>query len=99
SGQAVTVNYATANNTAITTADYATNSGMLAFAPGETTKTITVQVTGDSLDEASESFFVNLSNAGNASISDRQGIGTISDDDESPTLSIGDVIVAEGSSG
>lgn len=99
SGQAVTVNYATANSTAIATADYAANSGMLTFAAGETTKTITVQITGDSLDESNESFFVNLSSAVNATILDSQGLGTISDDDDAPSLSIDDVVVSEGSAG
>ena len=44
SGRAVTVGYATADGNA-TAADYAAASGTLAFAPGETTKTVTVQVT------------------------------------------------------
>ena len=38
-------------------------------------------VNGDSLDEADETYFVNLSNASNATIEDGMGVGTITDDD------------------
>ena len=33
------------------------------------------------LDEANETFFLNLSGASNATIADGQGVGTITDDD------------------
>ena len=99
SGQAVTVNYATANGTAVQPNDYASSSGTLSFAPGETTKTITVAIHGDVLDEVSEAFNVNLSTPVNATIGDGIGLGTITDDDAAPTLSIGDVTVTEGNSG
>ena len=95
----MTVNYATANNTTITASDFAANSGSVTFAPGETTKTITVEVTGDTLDESSETYFVNLSNAANATIADSRGVGTITDNDPAPTLSIADVTITEGNSG
>jgi probable HAF family extracellular repeat protein len=85
SGQTVTVNYAAADGTAAVGSDYAASSGTLTFAPGETTKTIGVQVGGDMTNEADETFFVNLSGATNATISDAQGVGTIQNDD-APTL-------------
>jgi hypothetical protein len=44
-------------------------------------KTVTVSINGDTLDEPDETFFVNLSTAVNATISDDRGIGTITDDD------------------
>ena len=94
SGREVTVDFATANDTA-TLADYASSSGTLTFAPGDTTKTLTVQVHGDFLDEANESFFMNLSGAVAATIADDQGVVTITDDDATPSLSIDDVTVAE----
>ncbi len=99
SGQAVTVNYATADGTAIQPDDYTSSNGTLTFAPGETTKTITVAVKGDTLDELNESFNVNLATPVNATITDNLGVGTITNDDTSPTLSINDVTVAEGNSG
>lgn len=81
SSQQVTVNFATANDTAIQPGDYTSNSGTLTFASGETTKSVTVTVNGDTLEEADETFFVNLSGATNATISDNQGVGTITNDD------------------
>jgi hypothetical protein len=99
SGYSVTVDYATANNTASAGNDYASNSGRLTFNPGETNKTITVQVAGDVIDENNETFYLNLSNPSNATISDNQGVGTITDDDDAPSLSINDVTVTEGNSG
>ena len=40
---------------------------------------VTVHVNGDLLDEANETFFVNLTNAANATIADGQGLGTITE--------------------
>ncbi|MGL4400502.1 MAG: Calx-beta domain-containing protein [Luteolibacter sp.] len=88
SGQTTTVNYATADGTAtIAGTDYASTSGTLTFAPGETTKTFSVTVNGDTSFEADETFFLNLSGATNATISDNQGLGTITNDDL-PAVSI-----------
>ena len=99
SGRPVTVGYATANNSASSPADYTAASGLVSFAAGETSKQVTVLVAGDALDEGDESFFVNLATPTNATIGDSQGVGTISDDDPLPALSINDVTVTEGSSG
>jgi hypothetical protein len=90
----VTVHYATADGTAVAPGDYTATSGDLTFLPGETTKTITVVINGDTTVEPDETFYVNLSNAGSASISRSQGIGTIAGDDfnlSQPGLSINDV--------
>src|SRR5207245_1146231 len=95
--QPVTVNYATGNGTATAGSDYAAASGTLTFAPGQTSKTITVLVSGDRLGESDETFFVNLSSPTNGVIADGQGAGTIVDDE--PRISIGDVSLAEGNSG
>ena len=51
---------------------------------------------GDLLDEANETFTLNLTNAINATIADNQGVGTINDDDPLPALTINDVSVTEG---
>ncbi len=99
SSQTVTVNYATQNGTATQPADYAVTSATLTFAPGETTKTITVPVKGDLLDEDDETFLVNLSGAAGALIAKAQGIGTIADDDATPSVAINDITVTEGSGG
>jgi hypothetical protein len=92
--EAITVDYATADGTATDGSDYQAASGMLTFAPGETEKTITVQVNGDRLAEPNETFIVNLSGATNAAILDGQGGGTIVDDE--PRISISDVSKKEG---
>ena len=77
--------------------DYQAASGTLTFAPGETSKTITVLVNGDRLGEPNETFVVNLSAPTNATIADDQGVGTILDDE--PRVSINDVTVTEGNAG
>ncbi len=99
SAQTVTVNYATANGTATAGSDYFSGSGTVTFAPNVTAQTFSVTVNGDGLDEANETFFVNLSGAVNATIADAQGQGTITDDDAAPSIKINDVAVTEGNSG
>src|SRR5205809_4566 len=85
----VNVNYATADGTATQPGDYtAIPATMVTFAPGETSKIITVLVNGDTLDEANETFFVNLTSPTNSTISDGQGLGTITDDDPAPTVTL-----------
>jgi hypothetical protein len=90
----VTVQYATANGTAMAGSDYQAVSGMLTIPAGQTTGTITVLVNGDRPAESNETFVVNLSNPTNAAITDGQGVGTIVDDE--PRISIGDVSKKEG---
>ena len=89
SAQTVTVQYATANDTATAGTDYtAVPLTTLSFAPTETSKQVTVQVTGETLFEANERFFVNLSNPTNAAISKAQGVGTITNDDAPPSVTV-----------
>ena len=54
---------------------------------------------GDLLDEDNETYFVNLSNAVDATLTDDQGLGTINDDDPLPALSVGNATVTEGDAG
>jgi hypothetical protein len=93
----VTGHYATSDGTATAGSDYQAASGTLTFAPGETSKTISVPVIGDRLAEPNETFFVNLSGATNATIATGQGVGTILDDE--PRISINDVSKKEGRAG
>src|SRR6185295_2141357 len=83
----VTVNYATANGTATAGSDYVAQSGTLTFTAGQTSKTVSVVVNGDTLAEPNETFVVNLSGASGATIADGQGTATILNDDVLPTLS------------
>jgi hypothetical protein len=94
-----TVNFTTADGTAIAGSDYTATSGTLTFAPGTTTQQITVAVLGDVVTETGETFLVNLSGATNATITDGQGIGSIVDDEGQPILTISDVTIAEGDAG
>ncbi len=81
--QVVTVNYTTSSSgaTASASIDYTPASGTLTFNPGESTKTITVNVGADLNVEPTETFFINLANPINAFLSDAQGLGTIINDD------------------
>lgn len=99
SGQAISVNYATADGTATAGTDYTANIGMLNFAPGETSKTVTVNIADDGLNEAAETFEVTLLTPMNAVIADGIGQGTITDNDAAPTISVNDVLVSEGDTG
>jgi hypothetical protein len=100
----VSVTVASANGTATTAdSDYvAVAATLLTFAAGETSKTVTVLVNGDTTVEPNETFTVNLSlPTGGATIADATGVGTIVNDDAAPLplLSINDVSHAEGDSG
>ena len=81
----VTVQYASANGTAIAPGDYAPVSGTLTFAPGESTKTVVVNIVGDGIVENAESFTITLSNLTPVSpfvtLSRATATGTIVDDD------------------
>ena len=95
----VTVDYATADGTALAAdGDYRPTSGTLTFM-GTRPETITVVIEGDTKREPDETFFVNLSNPQNATITNGQGQGTILDDDPLPMLSISDVMLPEGNVG
>jgi hypothetical protein len=82
SGRVVSVKYATANGTAAAGTDYtAVPLTTLVFQPGQTFKAVRVAIIGDFGRESNETFFVNLSGAVNAVITDAQGQGTIVNDD------------------
>ncbi len=93
---AVTVSYATVDGTATAGADYTTTSGTLSFTPGQTTKRVEVQTLPDTDQEGAESFTVRLSGATGATLTDGVATGTILDDDDRPSLRIGDARVTEG---
>jgi Lipase/Putative Ig domain/Calx-beta domain/Peptidase M10 serralysin C terminal len=75
----ITVNYSTANQTAITGTDYTTSNGTITFAANETSKTITVPILNDNLNESDETFTLTLSNPTNANLGNSKAIATISD--------------------
>ncbi len=86
SAQTVTVDFATADGSAIVDSDYTGQTGTLTFLPNETLQSISVPILDDTVNELDENFFVNLSNAtGGATIFDNQAEGTIHDDDPANT--------------
>ena len=99
SGLTSSVNFSTANGTATAGIDYQATSGTVNFAPGEIVKTASVTINTDLVTELNETFFVNLSSPTNLTIANRQGIGTILDDDNPGKLAFAFATysVAEGS--
>nr|WP_321467068.1 PilC/PilY family type IV pilus protein [uncultured Desulfobulbus sp.] len=92
----VSFDFTTADGTALAPGDYTTSSGTATIASG-TSQTITVPVQDDAILEGSETFKVQLSNpSSGVSIADNEGVATITDND-SASLSINDVTVAENS--
>lgn len=83
SSQTVSVNYATTNGTARADSDYLATTNILKFAAGQTSKTISIPINGDTQVEGDETLFVLLSGAVNASIGRARGVGTIKNDDAS----------------
>lgn len=90
SSQVVTVAYTTGNGTATANSDYTTSSGTLTFAANETSKSFTVPIVNDTLDEADETVVVTLNNATNATLVAPASVTlTIVDDDPAVTPTTG----------
>lgn len=97
SGVMHNIAYATSNSSASAGSDYVGKSGTLSFAPGETSKTVTVSTIEDTLFENNETLHLGLSNADNgATIGDAQGNGTINNDDSAPGFAVSNTSVSEG---
>ena len=96
----VRVDWSTTGGSATAGADFVGAAGQLVFPIGTTTRTFDVAVSGDTLDEADETFTVSLANAtGGARIGDGSATGTIRDDDPLPALAVDDVALEEGDAG
>jgi CSLREA domain-containing protein len=83
----LTVRYSTADGTATSPQDFEAASGQVTFAPGETVKTVSVNVSGDTLPEFEESFLFRVS----APTEDGRGFNSIAsclvfDDDNAPGI-------------
>jgi hypothetical protein len=99
SGQEVDVDYTTNDATATTGGDYAATSGTAVIPAGSTSITVDVPLLDDTTYEGSETFTLDLSSPFNASTPDVQAVGTITEDDTQPSISIGDARVTEGDTG
>jgi Ca2+-binding RTX toxin-like protein len=93
-GQDVSVQYSTADGTAVAADDYTAVAGSVTFASGEVEKTVAVPVEGDGVDEEDEAFTLAVQAKG-VELLDAEGAVTIADDDREPTISVADVTVAE----
>jgi uncharacterized delta-60 repeat protein len=71
----VTVNYSTANGTAVAGTDYTAKSGTLTFANGVSSQTFTVPILNGSIARPDRTFYVNLSTPGGGAT-----LGTITND-------------------
>jgi hypothetical protein len=81
-----TVNFSTADGTALAGSDYTATSGVLTIPAGSLTGTVTVVVLGDRVLEPNETFVLNLSAPSLSTIADGQGVGTILNDDVTFTI-------------
>lgn len=110
SPQTITVQVSTSDGSAVSVGanpDYVPITNQtLTFLPGETSKIVTVNVNGDIFDERNETFSVNIVSVTNAQDpnlvggnGDSQAIGTIVDNDPTPSISIADQSINEGDSG
>ncbi|HEV7397330.1 MAG TPA: FG-GAP-like repeat-containing protein [Pyrinomonadaceae bacterium] len=79
--QDISVNYATADGSAIAGSDYLSTTGTLLINKGSLGGTIAVPLLNDNLIEPGETYFLNLSNPMNATIQRVQANGGIVDDD------------------
>lgn len=77
----VSVNFATANGTATAGSDYVARTGTLTFAPGETSRTLTVWTLPDSRFEANETLTLTLSAPSGGTLGNAVATGTILNDD------------------
>lgn len=77
----VTVDYSTIDGTATAGSDYVAKSGTITFNPGETKKTVTISIKGDTQQESDETFLISLTNPQGAKIVDGKGVVTITNDD------------------
>ena len=77
STEKIIVEYTTVDDTAVAGKDYVSANGSLEFAPGETVKTIDVEILQDSEIEETEKLFLNLTNPSNAKLTDAQSVGII----------------------
>ena len=80
----VTVAYRTADGSAKAGSDYTARQGKLSFAPGETEKTVRVEVLDDAHDEGEEKMALVLYRASGAIRDDYLGVGTIENTDHMP---------------
>ena len=96
SAKAITIDYATADGSATSPADYGATTGTLTFAPGQTAATVSVSVVDDGIGESDETFTVTLTNPVNVTVDDGSATGTITDTGANPTMSVMNILSVSG---
>lgn len=87
----------TASNGSASSNDYAGGSNSISFSAGQTSKAVTVATVSDTVDEANETVIATLSApSGGGLILESQAVGTIIDNDASPSFAVNNVSVSEG---
>ena len=93
----VTVQYATSSGTATSGTDFTAKSGTLTFSAGQDLQSVSVSTTDDSTDEENETFTLTLSSPTNATLgTNKSATGTITDNDDPPTVSVANASATEG---
>ena len=97
SGRSVQVDLTASDGSALQGSDFNAYSSTLTFAAGESSKTVSIPLINDVMDEDNETFTVTLSSPINGTISSAAATATITDDDAPPSVSIQSVSGAENS--
>ena len=86
---ASSVYWTTADGTAAHPGDYTADAGYLQFAPGDTSKTITIDIIDDADSESAETFKVQLSQPADATLgSNAEATVTVNDNDGPPSAAV-----------
>jgi hypothetical protein len=98
---AVTVKFATADQTAKAGVEYTATSATLTFNEGEVSKTVTVPIKDDALDEDNKTLLLRLTQPSGGALLGAQNVVqlTVVDNDPTPTLSVANVALTEGNAG
>ena len=99
SAKTVTVNFATADGTALAGTNYVAQTGTVTFPPLSTTQTITVPIINDGVLDPNELFTVNLSAPVNAVVGIGTAQGLIRDHNALPVLQIKGTTIVKQDSG
>ncbi|MEX2459483.1 MAG: Calx-beta domain-containing protein [Actinomycetota bacterium] len=102
SSTAVSFGFVTANGSAVSPGDYTAKNTALTIGAGNTSRTVTVVVRGDAVDESDETFTASITSA-DATVADGTGVGLILDDDDAAgggvTITVQDGSVTEADPG
>ena len=88
SSQIVTVEFITADGSAVSGRDFSSKAGTLVFPPGATNKTVAIGVVGNHFEEPNKTFFLVLRNPSGALLGATEAVATILNDDVEAALQL-----------